>query len=114
MSKKTPEQPYGPRTGWLKNSNSPCDLQSLPRCQATAKSTGKRCGNPAMKGKRVCYLHGGRSPGAPKGNRNAWKTGAYSKEVRDSTKRLREFMGDCEKLLHCIEKASAAKSTALE
>jgi hypothetical protein len=25
-----------------------------------------------------CRMHGGPSPGAPKGNRNAWKHGLYS------------------------------------
>jgi len=52
-----------------------------------------------MKDKRVCYIHGGRSTGAPKGNRNAWKTGAYSAEVREETNRVREFRADCQKLL---------------
>lgn len=102
MSNTTDEQPQGPRTGWLKNGNPPCDLQALPRCQATAKSTGQRCGNPAMNGKKVCYIHGGRSPGAPKGNRNAWKTGAYSAEVREEKKRFREFMADCNALLDSV------------
>lgn len=56
------------RLGYLKNGNPPCDLQSLPKGQATSKNSGKRCGNVAMKGKKVCYLHGGKSPGAPYGN----------------------------------------------
>lgn len=34
---------------------------SAPRCKATAKSTGERCGNPAMKGQKVCCRHGGLS-----------------------------------------------------
>lgn len=28
-----------------------------------------------------CRMHGGSSPGAPKGNRNAWKHGHYSQEA---------------------------------
>jgi hypothetical protein len=28
-----------------------------------------------------CRLHGGKSPGAPKGNRNAWKHGGRSAET---------------------------------
>lgn len=28
-----------------------------------------------------CRMHGGTSPGAPKGNRNAWKHGQYSAET---------------------------------
>ena len=73
---KSEKQPHGK---WvLNNGNKPLDLRTLPRCQATAKSTGRRCGNPAMKNKRVCYLHGGKSPGAPKGNKNTLKHGLYT------------------------------------
>jgi len=93
------KQPQGRRTGWLKNNNPPCDLRSLPRCQAKAKSTGRQCGNAAMKGKRVCYIHGGRSPGAPKGNRNAWKTGCYDAETRREKEEIRKFLDDCRELL---------------
>ncbi len=40
------------------------DFRDMPKCQARAKSTGKKCKNVAVKGKRVCYLHGGKSTGA--------------------------------------------------
>jgi uncharacterized protein YjcR len=66
----------------LSNGVIACDLKSLPRCQAKAKGTGNRCGNPAMTGKRVCYIHGGKSPGAPKGNKNALKHGEYTEETK--------------------------------
>ncbi|MFN2099428.1 hypothetical protein [Altererythrobacter sp. MF3-039] len=29
-----------------------------------------------MSGRKRCRMHGGTNPGAPKGNRNAWKHGA--------------------------------------
>jgi hypothetical protein len=32
------------------------------RCRATAKSTGRQCGNPAIRGGTVCDIHGGRAP----------------------------------------------------
>ena len=91
-----------PQGRWiLNNGNKPLDLRTLPRCQATAKSTGRRCGNPAMKNKRVCYLHGGRSPGAPRGNRNALKHGFYAAGaiaerlyVRMLLKRSRDLMAE--------------------
>ena len=33
------------------------------------------CRAPAVKGRNVCHIHGGRSPGAPKGNAGALKHG---------------------------------------
>jgi hypothetical protein len=77
------KQPHGKRAtknpnGWLKNNNPPCDIRSLPKCKARSKSTGVRCGNVAMKGKRVCHIHGGRSPGPPRGNQNSFKHGRYA------------------------------------
>jgi hypothetical protein len=39
-----------------------------------------RCRSPAMSNGR-CRLHGGKSPGAPKGNQNAFKHGRYSVEA---------------------------------
>jgi hypothetical protein len=64
--------------GWLKHGNTPVDIRAMPRCRARSKSTGVRCGNIAMAGKRVCHIHGGRSPGAPRGNQNALKHGRYA------------------------------------
>lgn len=37
-------------------------MDTTPKCQAHAGS-GKQCGNYAVKGKRVCKLHGGHSTG---------------------------------------------------
>ncbi|WP_417592069.1 HGGxSTG domain-containing protein [Parasphingorhabdus sp.] len=42
---------------------------------------GTECQSPAVKGKKRCRMHGGTNPGAPKGNRNAWKHGAYSADT---------------------------------
>ena len=36
---------------------------TCPRCQAMSKRTKQQCRAPAMKGKRVCKTHGGRSTG---------------------------------------------------
>ena len=41
-----------------------------PRCTAHSKRTGEPCRQPAMSGRRVCRLHGGKSPGAPRGKRH--------------------------------------------
>jgi hypothetical protein len=34
-----------------------------PRCQAKSKRTKQQCRSPAIRGKRVCRIHGGRSTG---------------------------------------------------
>ena len=58
---------------------------------------------PAVKGKRRCRMHGGaEGSGAPIGNKNALKSGLYTREaiqqrrqvarlIRDAGKLLREF-----------------------
>jgi hypothetical protein len=46
------------------------------RCGARTRSES-RCQSPAMPNGR-CRMHGGLSPGAPKGNRNAFKHGRYT------------------------------------
>jgi hypothetical protein len=40
-----------------------------PRCKAKSKRTGKRCRAPAVRGCRVCRMHGAKG-GAPIGNQN--------------------------------------------
>jgi uncharacterized protein YjcR len=54
-----------------------------------------------MKNKRVCHLHGGKSPGAPRGNSNALKHGFYTAEaiaerryVRMLLKRSKDLMAE--------------------
>lgn len=50
-----------------------------PRCGARTRG-GRPCRSPAMPNGR-CRIHGGLSPGAPKGNQNALKHGFYSAEA---------------------------------
>jgi hypothetical protein len=54
-------------------------MHLAPRCLARTRR-GNPCQSPAMKNGR-CRMHGGPSPGAPRGNRNAWKHGRYSAEA---------------------------------
>jgi hypothetical protein len=40
-----------------------------------------------------CHLHGGRSPGAPKGERNGrWRGGFHTPEAQAERRRLRELI----------------------
>lgn len=80
-----------------KFSNNPMQLERLaqsPRCLARTR-LGAECQSPAVNGKRRCRMHGGTNPGAPKGNRNARKHGAYSakaKAAADSIRALARLM----------------------
>ena len=62
-------------------------LFAAPRCHAKAKRTGQPCRSPAVKGWKVCRVHGARG-GAPKGNRNAWKHGDFSMDAAARRKSL--------------------------
>jgi hypothetical protein len=39
-----------------------------------------------------CRMHGGRSPGAPKANKNAFKHGKYSAEAIQNRREIRELL----------------------
>jgi len=55
------------------------------RCEATAKSTGERCWQPATGEHGKCYYHGGaEGSGAPEGNQNAVSHGAYSERLLET------------------------------
>ena len=54
-------------------------LGVMAQCTAKSKRSGNRCRRDAMHGKSVCCMHGGKSDGAPKSNRNAVSTGQYEK-----------------------------------
>ncbi|MDJ0944571.1 MAG: HGGxSTG domain-containing protein [Kiloniellales bacterium] len=51
-------------------------MHQSPRCGVRTRKK-RPCRSPAMSNGR-CRMHGGKSPGAPKGNRNAWKHGYWS------------------------------------
>ncbi|WP_367947101.1 HGGxSTG domain-containing protein [Sphingopyxis sp. BSNA05] len=62
------------------NPMQPAQLVKAPRCLAKTRK-GTECQSPAVRGRKRCRMHGGNNPGAPKGNRNARKHGAYSTEA---------------------------------
>ena len=82
------------RRGWLKHGNPPGDWMAAPRCGAlTRRKTPCQC--PAMRGRRRCRLHGGKSTGPTtatglaRSRRARWKHGAYSREMREMRARVR-------------------------
>ena len=88
--------PVIPRRGTLRNGNPAGDPWSAKRCGAKTRR-GTVCQSPAMKNGR-CRLHGGLSPGPPRGNRNAWKHGRRSAaavaERKRQTAECRQTMRD--------------------
>jgi uncharacterized protein YjcR len=56
------------------------DMHRALRCHAKSKRSGLQCRAPAVRGSKVCRMHGAGS-GAPIGNRNALKHGAFRAET---------------------------------
>lgn len=79
------------RRGVLKHGNTPGDPSTAPRCGARTRR-GTPCQGPAVHGKRRCRMHGGLSPGPPKGSQNALKHGRRSAAAVAARKaRVAEF-----------------------
>ena len=69
-----------------------------PRCGAKTRA-GTSCKAPAMKNGK-CYLHGGKSTGAPKGNQNALKHGYYTKDSIEHRRYIRKLIKDSQELFN--------------
>ena len=50
-----------------------------------------------------CRMHGGKSPGAPKGNRNALKHGRYSAQALASRREVAGLIRDMRALVASVE-----------
>ena len=68
------------------------------RCGAKTRA-GTPCRSPAVKGKQRCRMHGGSSPGAPKGNRNAVKHGRYTTTRKIEHFKARQTLRELEQLI---------------
>jgi hypothetical protein len=73
------------------NKNPMDKAHDAPRCTARSKRSGQRCRAPAVRGWRVCRMHGARG-GAPEGERNGnYRHGARTKEAIELTKLIRKL-----------------------
>ncbi len=71
---------------WLEN------IRRAPRCEALTR-VGTPCQCPAVRGRTRCRLHGGLSPGAPRGDRNgSFKDGAWTAEAIEERRWLRSLV----------------------
>ena len=73
------------------------------RCGAKTR-TGMPCRSPAMPNGR-CRMHGGKSTGAPKGNKNAWKHGHYSKGKKSERALLKNLLTEAASLRKFLRKS---------
>ena len=77
-------------------------LNAAPRCGAQTRR-GTPCKAPAANGKGRCRMHGGaKGSGAPQGNQNAFKHGAYSKDSIEFMKQVKAMMRESEELLNAL------------
>jgi len=89
---------------------------SCQRCQAHSKRTKLQCGKPALKGKRVCQFHGGRSTGpkteAGKSRQKAavTKSGNYTKESSDARTSSMRMLHGLEDAMYVLEMTDAPRT----
>lgn len=83
----------------------------VPRCGARLR-TGGLCETRPARGKRRCRSHGGApGSGAPKGNRNAWKHGAFTAASRAHLKAIRDYARASRTLMDAVD--AGVRSAAL-
>lgn len=67
-------------------------LRDAPRCHAKAKGTGQRCQAPAVRGWRVCRVHGARGGHGPGVANPAYRHGMRSQEWVEMRKAINEMV----------------------
>jgi glucans biosynthesis protein len=82
-----------------------------PRCGARTRD-GDPCRSPAVRGKKRCRMHGGAlGSGAPRKNRNAFKSGAYTREEIEQRRRVYDLIRQSNKFCSEIDEALARKQS---
>jgi hypothetical protein len=73
-------------------------LRDAPRCHATTKSTGERCRCPAVRGWRVCRVHGA-GGGHPAGRGHPrWKHGMRGREWVEMRRSVNELVREAREI----------------
>ena len=102
MTENRPK-PHAPAGDWRSALE---QARKAPRCHARCKHSKQPCHNPAIKGRGVCRMHGGKG-GAPRGERHGnYRHGRRSiealemkREARIAARQLRELV----KMLEVLE-----------
>jgi hypothetical protein len=67
-------------------------MDNVPRCGAKDRA-GMRCQTAPMKDRKRCRVHGGLSPGAPRGQKNGnYKDGHWTKEAVEERRFIRSLL----------------------
>lgn len=74
-------------------------VRNAPRCGAKTRKGGC-CLAPAVSGKARCRMHGGaQGSGAPRGNRNALKSGLYTAENLEMRRHVMDLVRQSRKII---------------
>lgn len=85
----------------MNHERSTASMISSPRCGARTRD-GHACKAPAVRESNRCRMHGGKGSGAPKGNKNAFKSGLFTKEMISSRKEVNRVLREGRYLLNSI------------
>jgi hypothetical protein len=68
------------------------NMRDAPRCGARTRAGGQ-CQCPAIRGRKRCRIHGGLSPGAPRGKQNGnFKDGSWTCEAEQERRWAKEML----------------------
>ena len=94
-----------------------CGQIRCRRCSARSKRTKLRCGAPAMKGKKVCATHGGKSSGpkTEQGKANSakanLKSGKYTKQAQTEHSEASAQLSQLEDAMYLLGMSAAPRRT---
>ena len=73
-------------------------VSNMSRCGAKTRA-GIPCQSPPVRGRKRCRLHGGLSPGAPRGSRNGnYTNGDWTREALEERRWVRDLVRSFGKL----------------
>jgi hypothetical protein len=80
---------------------------AAPRCTATSKRSGNPCRAPAVRGWRVCRLHGAGGGHRPGRGHPSWKHGMRAQEWINERRMLNELMRETRKIQLILAESKA-------
>ena len=89
-------------------------MLASPRCGARTRD-GHPCRSPAVRGKKRCRIHGGApGSGAPRKNKNALKSGFYTREEIAQRRRIQKMIREWREFRSEISEIDEALNTPLK